>query len=325
MLHVVEVAEEHQQRHHVHHQQLGEELGVGGEVEAVHRLDEVHEELEHLHLGEVAPPPEVLAARLLVLGQHRRHEVVGVHAHVHPRVERRREVRVATGGRVANHPPDPGDGAVVVHVQEGDLVHVALQQHNERVHELIDLGNVENPDDLRHLRLRGVVSVAPEGVLVEVSLIDNLQAHVQAKTNEEDVVHKHERLQQEGVLPLYCTRECFAIHQPRTNNSKIRHQAQYKRRRALHQGQILCRAANGLKPPTNAFGGPEHCGGHHRVDRGIFLLCHGQKRLSELHSYSEWSKTIEGRQRCERMPYKFSGILRWCSVPILVKLYTIFL
>jgi hypothetical protein len=108
------------------------------------RLRQVGHELRHLELRQVAAPPQVAAARLCrhercvsvamlscthpaaatrlgVLAQQDGQQVVGVHEHVHERVERGGEVGVAAGRGVRDHPPDEADAGVVVHVQHRHL------------------------------------------------------------------------------------------------------------------------------------------------------------------------------------------------------------
>mmetsp|Transcript_18592 Transcript_18592/g.25778 ORF Transcript_18592/g.25778 Transcript_18592/m.25778 type:complete len:204 (+) Transcript_18592:163-774(+) len=178
VFHVVEVPEQEQESDHVKQQHLGHEHRVRGELPAVSSLEQIHEELEHLHLSQVPSPPEVLGSG--GSGQRGGQEVVAVHAHMHPGVQSRGEVCVSSGCMVSDHPPDERDGAMVIHVKHRHLLDVSLEEHDERVHELIHLGNVEDPDHFCHLGLLGVVGVSPECVLVQIGFIQNLQAHVQA-------------------------------------------------------------------------------------------------------------------------------------------------
>jgi len=58
-------------------------------------LDHHGDELEHLKLGEVPRPPEILSSCLHVLAKHRGEQIMRVHQHVHERVQRARIVRCA--------------------------------------------------------------------------------------------------------------------------------------------------------------------------------------------------------------------------------------
>ena len=192
VLGVVEVSEESEERDHVVEENLGDELGVGRVREEVHALAQVQEELEHLHLRQVPAPPQVLFPPFLVLAHQHGEQVVRVHAHVHPRVQRGGEIRVAARRAVGDHPPHEGDGAVVVDVKEADLLQVVLDEHDERVQEFVHFAHVEDPDVVRHGGLLGVVLVTPDRVSVLVRLEDAADAHVQRERDEEDVVEDHQ-------------------------------------------------------------------------------------------------------------------------------------
>lgn len=62
-----------------------------------------------------------ILTRLLVLPEEDREEVVRVHDDVDEGVEGGAEVGVAARGGVGDHPPDDGDGGVVVHVEHRHL------------------------------------------------------------------------------------------------------------------------------------------------------------------------------------------------------------
>ena len=63
-----------------------------------------------------------------------------------PGVQEGAEVRVPPGEQVDGGPPCPRDGAVVVHVKEGDLVHPPPQDHEVSVEELQVLVHVVHED-----------------------------------------------------------------------------------------------------------------------------------------------------------------------------------
>lgn len=73
----------------------------------------------------------------------RRRKVVSVHDHVDERVEHRRVPGLSGRGEEGDEPPDEENRRVVVDVKEGDLVVVALNEHNEGVDEFRDLAEVE--------------------------------------------------------------------------------------------------------------------------------------------------------------------------------------
>eukprot|EP00968_Pinguiococcus_pyrenoidosus_P017771 scaffold1793_cov245-Pinguiococcus_pyrenoidosus.AAC.3 len=75
-----------------------------------------------------------------------RERVVAIHHDVDGGVEQHPEVGVAPPGQVRGHVPCEGDGPVVVHMQEGDLLEVPSEQHEQRVEELQVFVAVVDPE-----------------------------------------------------------------------------------------------------------------------------------------------------------------------------------
>lgn len=174
----VEIAEQHQERDHVADEQIvhpQREFAVI--VKGDTRRGHGDGELDQLDHGQIALPPQILGDRRSHGGQC----IVQVHYHVHRWVDHGRQegcwcacgycgydinelsafvswpfARAFDLTWTARHPldtypPKREHGTVVVHVQERQLVVLAAQHEEKRVHELEQLGEVEPPDGLRDL------------------------------------------------------------------------------------------------------------------------------------------------------------------------------
>jgi hypothetical protein len=156
-----EVREEHQQRHDV--VQVGNDdarrVLVAAVVQQVGGLSVHHHKLDHLAHGQRRLPPDVLG----VQGD----EVVGVHHGVNETIEHDGQVDVAVVAHVHVEPVElqqaaeeerisevqceywrlwalyQEDAGVVVHVQEAELLPPLLQDDEDRVEEVKDLGQVK--------------------------------------------------------------------------------------------------------------------------------------------------------------------------------------
>lgn len=98
------------------------------QLECVHHN---RDKLHHLQGGQVFLPPE----ESLVLGSHRRKQIVRVHDNVHESVEEAEEGAVTSGGELNAEPHGHGHAAVMDHVQCGHLTRF-LAQHKEDLNEL---------------------------------------------------------------------------------------------------------------------------------------------------------------------------------------------
>ena len=135
----------------------------------VYEHSQKDDKLDDLQRGEVPLPPEIL----LDLGTQAGQEVVAVHYDVDAAVEGRPDHAVSAGKKVDVDPREGDHGAVVVHVQEGQLIVLSPQDEEDRVQQLQNLGEVVEPEgrgDAHWPRARGVVHglarpvVVPHGV-----------------------------------------------------------------------------------------------------------------------------------------------------------------
>jgi len=112
-------------------------------------------ELDHLHLGEVLLPPEVLVD----LGPEGGHEVVEVHDGVDAHVE-----ETAKHGLAASDIPDPppgseGHDAVVDHVKSGEVVELLPEDKEDGVDVVDELGEEVPPRHVHRVQRARAVRV----------------------------------------------------------------------------------------------------------------------------------------------------------------------
>lgn len=132
---------------------------LAANAEEVDRLGVHGEELDDLEEGQVFLPPDVLG----VHGE----EVVGVHDRVDGTVEDHSQVDVTVVAGVEVEPVDEEDGHVVVDVEERELGGFLAEDDEEGVEEVEDLGDVEEPEEVAHHGVGGVVRLAgEEGVVL---------------------------------------------------------------------------------------------------------------------------------------------------------------
>lgn len=84
---------------------------------------------------------------------------------------------------------------MVIYMKNSDLMNISLQDHYYRVHELKKFGDVEKVDEVRHLFLIVLVSIAPYRIFETNRLQSNARTHVDAEQQAEHVVHNDERPQ----------------------------------------------------------------------------------------------------------------------------------
>ena len=89
---------------------------------------------------------------------------------------------------------------MVVAVQKRDLVHVSLEDHDDGVQVLVELGQVEDQDEPGELGLLLVVGGAPHRVPVLPHLVADPTRHVRAQADQKYVVEQHEGLEPLWVL-----------------------------------------------------------------------------------------------------------------------------
>mmetsp|Transcript_11730 Transcript_11730/g.16333 ORF Transcript_11730/g.16333 Transcript_11730/m.16333 type:complete len:211 (+) Transcript_11730:238-870(+) len=169
------VGEENQKAHYVDEVSQGDAGGEQGAAghQQVNGLGVHAQELQHLHAGQVRLPPDVLG----VHGE----EVVGVHDGVDEAVQHNSEVDVPVVPSVGVQPVEQEDGAVVVHVQERELLPLLAGDDEEGVHEVQDLGHVEQPEHVAHGGAEGVVRVAgDQGIALPPGDDASFKAHVGA-------------------------------------------------------------------------------------------------------------------------------------------------
>ena len=150
-----------------------------------------------------------------------------------------------------DHPPHEGDGGVVVDVEEGHLLEVVLQEHDEGVEELVHLAHVEDPDVVRQRRLLGVVGVAPDVVAVPVRLEEAAAAHVQGEDDEENVVEDDEGTNPEGVLRARLLGLVAQHSETSANHGEVEHERGEQDRRALDRDPVLRHGADGMHLPID--------------------------------------------------------------------------
>jgi len=98
--------------------------------------------LRHLEHCEVFLPPK----RVAKTGP----QIVGIHDYMHSGVEDDGVVRFSGRGSESKIPPDGKDAGVMIDLKEIDLFVLLAEHHNKRVNKFVDLGDVENVNDVRH-------------------------------------------------------------------------------------------------------------------------------------------------------------------------------
>ena len=114
---------------------------VAREDERLESVEEDEDELHELDGGEVLLPPEVG----LQGGATGCQQVVEVHQGVHPRVQERAETALPSSDKPWAPPAEEGEGAVVDDVQGGEVGKLFLQDEEEGVKEVDELGEVVPP------------------------------------------------------------------------------------------------------------------------------------------------------------------------------------
>lgn len=110
-------------------------------VERVSGMADCHMKLDHLNYGQVLFPPQIL----LHVGSKGGQAIVTIHQYMDTRVYGRTKERLATGDPFDANPPQNEHGAVVVDVQEADLVKLLPHDEEHCVQKLHPLGDVVPP------------------------------------------------------------------------------------------------------------------------------------------------------------------------------------
>jgi len=129
-------------------------------------------------------------------------QVVRVHEQVNNGVKEGTKVGGATGlAQLEEEAPDEEDGGVVVHVQEGELSEVLLQDHDPRVDEVKELAGVVHKHE--PLNLLGEGRVQTKGVLEREPIGEEAPGHVSTEDDLRQVVHLGEGLKLVLLLALH--------------------------------------------------------------------------------------------------------------------------
>jgi len=119
-------------------------------------------------------------------------KVVAIHQNVDERVERGREVRIATWMIVDVHPPNEIYARMVIHMQKCDLLVVLSKHHDEGVTKLRYLRKVEQPQNSHHrcVVIRAVQRITEETVPAAKSFGEYSMNHVSTEQHERRIVSK---------------------------------------------------------------------------------------------------------------------------------------
>ena len=108
---------------------------VASEYQRLEGVEEDHDELHQLDGGEVLLPPEVGLQGGSTGGQ----QVVEVHQGVNSGVEERSETTLTSTDEPGSPPTEEGQGAVVDHVQGGEVRKLLLEDEEDGVEEVDEL------------------------------------------------------------------------------------------------------------------------------------------------------------------------------------------
>ncbi|CAN7989089.1 unnamed protein product, partial [Ixodes hexagonus] len=202
---VVEVREKSSEQCRLEHHEAGHDEREAAVVEERDgAVQHEREELRYLDLRDVLLPPQVWPQPRTERGQ----AVVGVHHHVHCRVEDGEHGHLARDA-VVDVQPDGGQGhRVVQQVQEADVA-VLLEQHKEhRVQQLAHLHEHVEPAVVkqRHGCRPAVGALAEEAVgavAPQVRQLERQGEEVDAEQHHDHVVGDHERPDGEGPPVLH--------------------------------------------------------------------------------------------------------------------------
>ena len=137
-------------------------------------MEEHHDELDHLHGGQVLLPPQVF----LILRTHGSQKVVGIHDDMDGSVEHAKESGMATRCEL-NTPPYSGwHDAVVDDMQVGDLVELFAKHKEDSIQEFCEFAEVIPPAQFcndQFVRIIGVINwLAGQTVTSQPSMLEYL-------------------------------------------------------------------------------------------------------------------------------------------------------
>ena len=140
-------------------------------------------------------------------------KVVCVHDSVNESVEDDSDVDITIVVYMRVEPVKEEDGKVMVNVKEGQLSPLFAKNNKDSVPKVPDLGDVEQPKQVRHGRISLVVRVARcSGVVIAVGDKECLDGHVRAKHDLRYIVHKLDWVRVDG--------RNSSLHDSAANNDK---------------------------------------------------------------------------------------------------------
>merc|ERR1712048_1455761 len=97
-------------------------------------------------------------------------------------VERNRQVNITVIGHVHVEPVEEEDAPVMIHVEEAQLLPLLSNDDEERVEEVQDLAQVEDPEELSQRRRRQIDWLARyERVVIPARYHHGIHRHVRAE------------------------------------------------------------------------------------------------------------------------------------------------
>jgi len=198
----VEVHEQSQKSDHVKNENPDKENGICAVgVDVVDTLNHVQGELDHLHLSNVLLEPDLN----LESGE----QVVEVHDNVNSGVQKGTEVSFTTRTVEDDSPPDQQNARVMVNMQKANLTEILLQDHQESVTKLENLGKIKQPKNLGHSKLTFTNRISPKAEVIDVGLTNDFNGHVGTPDGEDKIV--------QNSNPFESKRSLNILHDSRTN------------------------------------------------------------------------------------------------------------
>ena len=154
-------------------------------------LEHERHELNHLHHGQTGLPPD--RQRLARLGYPCVHanKVVRVHDGMNKRIQCNGQVHVAIVHDSTIEPAQQKDGNVMIDMQKGELSPPFAQNNKDRVAKVPDLGHIKQPCQVGNGRVRLVVVIAGQPVIVvAVRQEPRFHCHVGTQHDLGDIVDK---------------------------------------------------------------------------------------------------------------------------------------
>lgn len=118
-------------------------------------MDENQDKLDHLHGSEVPFPPKIF----LDGGAAGCQEVVEVHHHVDSRVQEGTEATLTSSDKPRAPPAEEGEGAMVDHMEGGQVGELLTGNKEHRVSQVNKLGEVVPPSEVEGPLSQGTCSI----------------------------------------------------------------------------------------------------------------------------------------------------------------------